>query len=353
VAKAAMKQERARDRTVDNSADSDDLSAEMDLRPRSLEEFIGQQTLKGHLKLLIEAARKRGDAACDHMLFCGPPGLGKTSMASIVAAELGVGFRVTSGPALERPGDLAAILSNLDRGDVLFVDEIHRLPRPVEELLYPALEDFKIDIVIGKGPAARSVRLDLPRFTLIGATTRPGLITGPLRDRFGLISRFEYYSAEELALIVMRSASLFGLKIEREAALEIGARSRGTPRIANRILRRVRDFIEIEGAAEVTTELAHRALEVFEIDKEGLDRTDREILRAIVERFGGGPVGLQTLAAVVGEDPETLEEVYEPYLIKRGFMHKTPKGRVATPHAYQHLGISAPPEAEVLTLFDT
>lgn len=330
-----------------------DLSVEASLRPRKLDEFVGQETLKRHLRLVLEAARRRGEPTCDHMLFCGPPGLGKTSMAGIVAAELRVGFRITSGPALERPGDLAAILTNLEPGDVLFVDEIHRLPRPVEELLYPALEEFKIDIVIGKGPAARSVRLDLPRFTMIGATTRPGLITGPLRDRFGLVSRFEYYTPDELARIVSRAASILGLTIEWEAALEIGRRSRGTPRIANRILRRVRDFADLEDTDRLDLHLAERALDVFQIDREGLDKTDREILRAIVERFGGGPVGLQTLAAVVGEDPETLEEVYEPYLIKRGFMHKTPKGRVATSDAYRHLGVESPPEAEVLTLFDS
>ncbi len=333
-------------------AGPEEVLSEQALRPTSLSEFIGQPALKEHLRVMLGAARRRQDAACDHMLFCGPPGLGKTSMAGIVAAELGVGFRVTSGPALERPGDLAAILSNLDRGDVLFVDEIHRLPRPVEELLYPALEDFKIDIVIGKGPAARSVRIDVPRFTLIGATTRPGLITGPLRDRFGFISRFDYYGPEDLARIVERSAALLGIRIESEAAAEIGRRARGTPRIANRILRRVRDFAEVNGEDSITLELAEAALGLFDIDSRGLDRTDRAILEAIVRKFGGGPVGLQTLAAVVGEDPETLEEMYEPYLIQQGFMHKTPRGRVATASAYEHLGVDHPVEAELLSLFD-
>lgn len=339
-------------RPLSPEAGPEDSATEQALRPASLAEFIGQPALKEHLRVMIGAVKQRRDIACDHMLFCGPPGLGKTSMAGIVAGELGVGFRITSGPALERPGDLAAILSNLDQGDVLFVDEIHRLPRPVEELLYPALEDFKIDIVIGKGPAARSVRIDVPRFTLIGATTRPGLITGPLRDRFGFISRFDYYSPDALAEIVGRSAALLSVAIDGAAAAEIGRRARGTPRIANRILRRVRDFAQVNGAEVVTESLACEALELFEIDSRGLDRTDRAILGAIVGKFGGGPVGLQTLAAVVGEDPETLEEMYEPFLIQQGFMHKTPRGRVATPQAYQHLGVEHPAEAELLSLFD-
>lgn len=340
------------DRPVSPEAGPDDSATEQALRPTSLAEFIGQPVLKEHLRVMIGAVKQRGDAACDHMLFCGPPGLGKTSMAGIAAGELGVGFRITSGPALERPGDLAAILSNLDRGDVLFVDEIHRLPRPVEELLYPALEDFKIDIVIGKGPAARSVRIDVPRFTLIGATTRPGLITGPLRDRFGFISRFDYYTPEALAEIVARSAELLSVEIEKRAAAEIGCRARGTPRIANRILRRVRDFAQVNGAGAITKSLACEALDLFEIDGRGLDRTDRAILATIVRKFGGGPVGLQTLSAVVGEDPETIEEMYEPYLIQQGFMHKTPRGRVATPKAYEHLGLEHPAEVELLSLFD-
>ncbi len=340
------------DRPVSARAKPEDSATEQALRPTTLAEFIGQPQLKEHLRVVIGAAKQRNDAACDHMLFCGPPGLGKTSMAGIVATELGVGFRVSSGPALERPGDLAAILSNLEEGDVLFLDEIHRLPRPVEELLYPALEDFKIDIVIGKGPAARSVRIDVPRFTLIGATTRPGLITGPLRDRFGFISRFDYYTADALSQIVTRSASLLRVEIESRAADEIGARARGTPRIANRLLRRVRDFAQVSGVEIITEEIARQALELFEIDSRGLDRTDRAILSAVVTKFGGGPVGLQTLAAVVGEDPETIEEMYEPYLIQQGFMHKTPRGRVATPQAYRHLGLEHPAEAELLSLFD-
>jgi Holliday junction DNA helicase RuvB len=339
-------------RPVAPEAGPEDAATEQTLRPTTLSEFIGQPALKEHLRVMIGAVKRRQDAACDHMLFCGPPGLGKTSMAGIVATELGAGFRITSGPALERPGDLAAILSNLEQGDVLFVDEIHRLPRPVEELLYPALEDFKIDIVIGKGPAARSVRIDVPRFTLIGATTRPGLVTGPLRDRFGFVSRFDYYSPSALAEIVGRSASLLSVEIDEEAAAEIGNRARGTPRIANRILRRVRDYAQVNGAEMITKSLACEALELFEIDARGLDRTDRAILAAIVQKFGGGPVGLQTLAAVVGEDPETIEEMYEPYLIQQGFMHKTPRGRVATPEAYRHLGVEHPAEAELLSLFD-
>lgn len=311
-------------------------------------EFIGQPKLKEHLEIVIGAASGRGDAACDHMLFCGPPGLGKTSMAGIVAAELGAGLRVTSGPALERGGDLAAILTNLDPGDILFIDEIHRLNRTVEEVLYPALEDFQIDIVIGKGPSARSIRLDLPAFALVGATTRAGMVTGPLRDRFGFVARFDYYSPSDIETIVTRSASILGVDIESSGAREIAARSRGTPRIANRLLKRVRDFSEVRGTGSISEEVAREGLEVFEVDHFGLDKVDRAILGALINKFSGGPVGLSTLSVVVGEEPETVEDVYEPYLMQAGFLMRTPRGRVATRLAYEHLGIEAPPQVAAL-----
>lgn len=326
----------------------DDAVIEPSLRPRRMAEFIGQPKLKEHLDIVIGAASGRGDIACDHMLFCGPPGLGKTSMAGIVAAELGAGLRVTSGPALERGGDLAAILTNLDPGDILFIDEIHRLNRTVEEVLYPALEDFQIDIVIGKGPSARSIRLDLPPFALIGATTRAGMVTGPLRDRFGFVARFDYYSAGDIETIVTRSASILGVEIESPGAREIAARSRGTPRIANRLLKRVRDFSEVRGAGSISEEVACEGLEVFEVDHLGLDKVDRAILRALIEKFSGGPVGLSTLSVVVGEEPETVEDVYEPYLMQAGFLVRTPRGRIATRLAYEHLGIDPPPQAVAL-----
>lgn len=323
--------------------ENDETAFDLSLRPRSMAEFVGQPTLKEHLSILIEAASARGDAACDHMLFCGPPGLGKTSMAGIVAAELGVDFKVTSGPALERAGDLAAILSNLDEGDVLFIDEIHRLNRVVEEVLYPALEDFQLDIVIGKGPSARSIRLDLPRFSLVGATTRAGLITGPLRDRFGFVARFDYYSSDDLHEIVSRSATILAVEIDDEGASEIATRSRGTPRIANRLLKRVRDYAQVRGSGNVDRESARAGLELFEVDDAGLDKVDRAILSALVDKFGGGPVGLSTLAIVVAEEPDTVEDVYEPYLIQAGFLQRTPRGRVATSHTYAHLGKEQPP----------
>lgn len=327
---------------------ADDPVIEPTLRPRRMAEFIGQPTLKEHLAIVIGAASGRGDVACDHMLFCGPPGLGKTSMAGIVAAELGAGLRVTSGPALERGGDLAAILTNLDPGDILFIDEIHRLNRTVEEVLYPALEDFQIDIVIGKGPSARSIRLDLPPFSLIGATTRAGMVTGPLRDRFGFVARFDYYSAADIETIVARSASILEVEIDSSGAREIAARSRGTPRIANRLLKRVRDFSEVRGAGSITEAIAREGLEVFEVDHLGLDKVDRAILGALVEKFSGGPVGLSTLSVVVGEEPETVEDVYEPYLMQSGFLMRTSRGRVATRLAYEHLGIDAPPQVVAL-----
>ncbi|HXF37654.1 MAG TPA: Holliday junction branch migration DNA helicase RuvB [Actinomycetota bacterium] len=311
------------------------------LRPRTLEEFVGQDRVKEQLALLIEGARTRGEPV-DHVLFSGPPGLGKTTLAGIVAHEMGAGFRPTSGPALERPGDLAAILTNLEDGDVLFVDEVHRMPRAVEEVLYPALEDFKLDVVLGKGPTARSIRLDLPRFTLIAATTRPGRITLPLRERFGFSPRLDHYPVEDLARIVRRSAGILGVAVDPEGAAEIARRSRGTPRIANRLLRRVRDFAEVRHDGAVTGEVARAGLELFEVDERGLDRLDLAILDTVVGRFGGGPVGLSTLAAAVGEEPDTIEDVYEPYLLQLGFLQRTPRGRVATELAFRHLGAAAP-----------
>ena len=308
------------------------------LRPRSLDEFVGQERVKEQLALLIEGAKNRGESV-DHLLFSGPPGLGKTTLAGIVAAEIGVGFRPTSGPALERPGDLAAILSNLDEGDVLFVDEVHRMPKTVEEVLYPALEDFKLDVVIGKGPSARSIRLELPRFTMVAATTRPGLIASPLRDRFGFSPRLDYYPAPDLARITVRSAGILEVGLEEEGATEISARSRGTPRVANRLLRRLRDFAQVRGDGVITGDIARSALELFEVDHEGLDKLDLIILSTVITKFGGGPVGLSTIAAAVGEESDTIEDVYEPYLLQMGFLKRTPRGRVATARAYGHLGL--------------
>ena len=311
------------------------------LRPRTLADFVGQPELKEHLSIVLEAARKRGQSA-DHLLFAGPPGLGKTSLAAIVATEMGVGFRITSGPALERAGDLAAILTNLAENDVLFIDEIHRLPRVVEEVLYPAMEDFQLDIVLGKGPSARSLRLDLPRFTLIGATTRAGLITGPLRDRFGHVARLDYYGVSDLEAIVERAARIFAIDIVPEGAHEIARRSRGTPRIANRLLRRIRDYAEVRADGVIDIAAARDGLAVFEVDELGLDRVDRAILTAVCSRFGGGPVGLSTLAISVGEDAETLEAMYEPFLLQMGLLKRTPKGRVAMPAAFEHMGLRLP-----------
>jgi holliday junction DNA helicase RuvB len=318
-----------------------DLERDFDaaLRPRWLGEFVGQARVKEQLALLIQGARER-EEPLDHLLFSGPPGLGKTTLAGIVANEMTVTLRQTSGPALERTADLAAILTNLEEGDVLFVDEIHRMPRAVEEVLYPALEDFKLDVVVGKGPSARTIRLDLPRFTLVGATTRLGLITLPLRERFGFTPRLDYYDAEELALVVRRSSGILEVEVEEEGAAEIARRSRGTPRIANRLLRRVRDYAQVRGDGRVTLEAAADALALFEVDERGLDRVDVQLLTALVERFGGGPVGLSTLAAAVGEETGTLEEVYEPYLLQIGFLQRTPRGRLATDSAYRHLGMA-------------
>jgi holliday junction DNA helicase RuvB len=319
----------------------EDEAFEAGLRPRRLEEFVGQGALKERLSILIEAARLRSESV-DHILFSGPPGLGKTTLAGIVAAELGASFRATSGPAIERPGDLAAVITNLDHGDVLFIDEIHRLPRAVEEVLYPAMEDFQLDILVGKGPAARSIRLDLPPFTLIGATTRVGRVAPPLRDRFGYVARLDYYGPEELGAIVTRAATILGVPARPEGATVIAGRSRGTPRIANRLLRRVRDFAAVRADGVIDAGTADEALAVFEVDEAGLDKVDRAILTSVIGKFGGGPVGLSTLAIAVGEEPETVEDAYEPFLLQRGFLQRTPRGRIATALAYAHLGLEPP-----------
>jgi Holliday junction DNA helicase RuvB len=317
-----------------------EAAEEQSLRPRRLGEFVGQPQLKEHLGIMLEASRRRGHAV-DHVLLAGPPGLGKTSMACIIAAEMGAGLRITSGPALVRAGDLAAILSDLQDGDVLFIDEIHRLGRAVEEILYPAMEDFVLDIVLGKGPAARSVRLPLPRFTLVGATTRTGMITGPLRDRFGFVARLDYYEPEDLEVILLRSARILSVALETAGATEVSRRSRGTPRIANRLLKRVRDFAEVRGAGDglVSLDVAREGLALFGVDELGLDKVDRAILDAVCRRFGGGPVGLSTLAVAVGEETETVEDVYEPFLLQLGLLMRTPRGRVATPAAFAHLDV--------------
>ena len=316
----------------------EDVRIENHLRPQLLEDYIGQAKAKEMLKIYIEAAKARGEAL-DHLLFYGPPGLGKTTLAGIIANEMNVNMKITSGPAIEKPGEMAAILNNLQEGDILFVDEIHRLNRQVEEVLYPAMEDYAIDIMIGKGASARSIRLDLPKFTLVGATTRAGMLTAPLRDRFGVVTRMEYYTVEELKMIILRSAKVLEVGIDENGAYAMARRSRGTPRLANRLLKRVRDFAQVKYNGYITEEVADYALDLLDVDKEGLDQTDRGILLAMIEKFGGGPVGLETLAASIGEDPGTIEEVYEPYLLKNGFIQRTPRGRVVTDAAYAHLGI--------------
>jgi len=331
-----------REELLSPTADPAEAAEETTLRPRRLDEFVGQPRLREHLEIMLTASRRRGQAV-DHVLFAGPPGLGKTTLAGIIATEMGARMQPTSGPALERAGDLAAILTNLDDGGVLFIDEIHGLPRAVEEVLYPAMEDFQLDIVIGKGPSARTIRLDLPRFTLVGATTRTGLITGPLRDRFGFVARLDYYDVDELTTIVCRVAQILGVELEPEGASEIASRSRGTPRIANRLLKRVRDYAEVRADGRVTLDTARDALALFEVDELGLDKVDRAILVALCRTFAGRAVGLGTLAVAVGEAPETVEDVYEPFLLQCGLLERTPRGRVATASAFDHLGLHDPP----------
>ncbi len=335
----------------DDDVIASEVELEAGLRPRALDEFVGQRELKEHLRIVLEAARKR-EQPVDHLLFAGPPGLGKTTLAGIVATEMGVHLHVTSGPALERAGDLAAILTKLDDGDVLFIDEIHRLSRAVEEILYPAMEDFQLDIVVGKGPAASSIRLTMPPFTLVGATTRTGMITGPLRDRFGLVARLDYYDDDELRAIVERAAGILDVQIDRDGAWEIARRSRGTPRIANRLLRRVRDFAEVRVDGTIDAAVAREGLALFGVDDRGLDKVDRAILAALCTQFNGGPVGLSTVAISVGEQPETVEDVYEPFLITQGMIARTPRGRVVLDAAYEHLGLTPPRRSGNASLFD-
>lgn len=326
-------------RVISTQVQEEDLKIEKSLRPQTLDDYIGQQKAKENLKVYIEAAKARGEAL-DHVLFYGPPGLGKTTLSGIIANEMGTHMKITSGPAIGKPGEMAAILSNLQEGDVLFVDEIHRLNRQVEEVLYPAMEDYAIDIMIGKGATARSIRLDLPKFTLVGATTRAGLLSAPLRDRFGVVHHLEFYTVDELKTIILHSARTLDVEIDGEGAYELARRSRGTPRLANRLLKRVRDFAEVKYDGKISKEVASFALDLLEVDKMGLDQNDRNILMLIIDKFAGGPVGLDTLAAAIGEDAGTIEDVYEPYLVKNGFINRTPKGRVATDLAYRHFGLT-------------
>jgi len=328
-------------RLIERNATEEELLMESSLRPRSLDEYVGQEKAKGNLRIFIEAARKR-EEALDHVLLYGPPGLGKTTLANIISCEMGVSIKSTSGPVIEKPGDLAAILTNLEAHDVLFIDEIHRLSHVVEEILYPAMEDFQLDIIIGQGPSARTIKLDLPRFTLVGATTRAGLLSSPLRDRFGIISRLEFYTDEELAFIVRRSARIMQISIKDNAAMELARRSRGTPRIANRLLRRVRDFAQVLADGCITGEVVRKSLDLLEVDEMGFDNMDRTVLLTIIDKFGGGPVGLETLAAAICEESGTIEDVIEPFLIQQGFINRTPRGRVATRAAYLHFGRIAP-----------
>ena len=333
------------DRIITAQLDDEEKRYEATLRPPTLSEYIGQDKVKENLNIFIEAAKRRSEAL-DHVLFYGPPGLGKTTLAYIISRELGVGIKATSGPAIERQGDLAAILTNLQKNEVLFIDEIHRLNTAIEEILYPAMEDYQIDLIIGQGPSARTIKLDIPRFTLIGATTRSGLLTSPLRDRFGIITRLDFYKPEELRLILLRSANILNVQLDESGADEIACRSRGTPRIANRLLRRVRDYAEVKADSIITREVAKMALSMLEIDERGFDTMDRKLLLTIIEKFGGGPVGIETISAAISEDKDTIEDVYEPFLIQEGFLHRTPRGRLATPNAYRHFGIIKPGETE-------